>query len=114
VSRRKSITFVGLLILFGFLLLMLVQYSYFDTLTISQIYALCIKKGGAEYSSLSRHDAVSFDVYLLKLRRNLPPPSSGWMEVASSAEKSVTVPHDTASICMLGSHGIQMETESSD
>lgn len=57
---------------------------------------------------------MSFGVYLPKLRGNLAPPSSGWMEAASSAENSITVPDDTASLCMLGRHGIKMETESSD
>jgi len=57
---------------------------------------------------------VSIGVYLPKLRRNLASPSSGWMEAASSAENSITVPDDTTSLCMLGRHGIKMETASSD
>jgi hypothetical protein len=36
------------------------------------------------------------------------------MEGARSAEKSLTVPNDTGSLCMLGRHGIKMETESCD
>jgi len=57
---------------------------------------------------------VSFGIYLPKLRRNLAPTSSGWMEAARSAVKSIIVPNDTASLCMLGCHGIKMETASSD
>ena len=57
---------------------------------------------------------MSFGVYLPKLGRDLAPPSSGRMEAASSAELPITVPHDTASLCMLRRHGIKMETASSD
>jgi hypothetical protein len=45
---------------------------------------------------------------------DLAPPSSEWMEAASSAKKSMTVPHGTASLCLLGRHVIKIETASSD
>lgn len=105
---------MGLLILFGFI----AHAGWHSTIILTRsailIYTICIEKCGVEYSSLLRYDAVSFGVYLPKLRRNLAPPSPGWMEAARSAEKSIIVPNDTASLCMLGRHGIKMETPSSD